>query len=214
MNCLEELEKYGLTKEQYEECLKVIANKKNKANDIDWSEICTMFNLPYSNVTLRKANDTIFGGAFIYQYMKENDVDTNISINDKKETRMNKDGSWTSNMLLSMTEEQSKDSEYILKAHGFNSEKWQITSLRNSVRQVISKQDGVITLYASYLTVKPISENGLSLSKIEKFFDNLDRNYSLPKINIEQKVNYDGDSMLLIDIADLHMNLQAYLFTT
>ena len=216
MNCLEEIEKYGLTPEQYEECLNLIADKKNKANDIDWSEICTMFNLPYSNVTLRKANDTIFGGAFVRQYEKEkkNIVDTNIPINDRKETRMNKDGSWTSNMLLSMTEEQSKDSDYILKAHGFDTDKWQITSLRNSVRQVISKQDGVITLYASYLTVKPVSENELSLSKIEEFFDNLDRNYSLPKLNIEQSVNYDGDSMLLIDIADLHMNLQASLFTT
>ena len=214
--CYEEISKVGITTEQYEECLRVLIDKKiDKVSDLDWKEICELYNLPYNYDSLRKANNTIFGGAFVAKYLQGKEVDLNREkILDKDiELKMNKDGSWSSNKLLQMTEEQSKDVSFVLKAHGFD-DNWQITSLRNSVRQVISKQDGIVTLYASYLTVKPINSNEIPLSKYAEFFDNLDRNYSIPKINDENKEYLNGNKMLLIDIADLHLNLQASLFTT
>ena len=62
MNITEELEKCGLSEEQYDECLQTILKKKNGDVDIDWSEICNQYKLPMSSVTLRKANGTIFKG--------------------------------------------------------------------------------------------------------------------------------------------------------
>ena len=219
MDLVSEISKAGLTKEQYEECVQLIIDKKNNVNDIDWQEICDRYNLSLSADTLRKANGTIFGGAFIAEYfqnkatMVENASVEAVQRSYNAETIINKDGTYSSNKLLAMNEAESKDPDYLLKAHGFDTSCWKIISARNNIRQVISKQDGVVTLYASFITVKPISEKDLPLSKIEEFFNNLDRKYSLPTL----KENYsymDGNKLLLIDIADLHMNLQSSVFTT
>ena len=100
-----------------------------------------------------------------------------------------------------------------MTAHGFDTSCWQIVSARNNIRQVISKDNGVVTLYASFITVKPIVRNDISLNKIADFFDKLDRNYSLPVLQKNESY-LEGNKLLLIDIADLHMNLQSSIFTT
>lgn len=232
MNITEELEKCGLSEEQYDECLQTILKKKNGDVDIDWSEICNQYKLPMSSVTLRKANGTIFGGYFVYEYLKYkkslNNVDKPIEqINNQKsdnkideikkhfgsEVSINKDGSFSSSKLLEMSENDSKDPNYLLQAHGFDNKLWKIVSARNTIRQVISKQDGVVTLYASYLTVKPLQDTEISFAQIEEIFDKLDRHYSIPVT--KDNISYlQGDKLLLINIADLHMNLQSSLFTT
>ena len=219
MDVISELSKVGLTEEQYEECIQLIIDKKNNVNDLDWQEICDKYNLYISSESLRKANCTIFGGAFIAEYFKnKSQAKVVSSIEDIQnrfgvETTINKDGTYSSNKLLVMNETESKDPEYILKAHGFDSTCWKIISARNNIRQVISKQDGIVTLYASFITVKPITDNDLSLSKLEEFFNNLDRKYSLPVLN-KNYAYKNGNKLLLIDIADLHLNLQSSIFTT
>lgn len=231
MDVKKELEQYGLSEEQYEECLQTILDKKNGDIDLDWSELCSQYELPISSVTLRKANGSIFGGCFVYEYLKyknsltKDNIDKQINKQNQEknfnniqrcsgnEVSFNKDGTLSSNKLIEMTEAQSKDRDYLLKVHGFDCLDWEISSARNTIRQVISKQNGTVTLYASYITVKPKKDNDIPLAKYNEFFDKLDRNYSLPCI----KNNYEylnGDKLLLIDIADLHMNLQASMFTT
>ena len=219
MNVLDELSNIGLTPEQYEDCVKLIVDKKNNIIDIDWQEICDKYNLSISSESLRKANCTVFGGSFIAEYfqnksklVEDSSID-NFQKNYSSETTINKDGTYSSNKLLIMNEAESKDPEYILKAHGFDTTCWKIVSARNNIRQVISKQDGVVTLYASFITVKPVSEKDLPLSKLEEFFNNLDRKYSLPVLNKNNSYK-QGNKLLLIDIADLHMNLQSSIFTT
>jgi len=223
MDLMYEISKAGLTSEQYEECIQLIIDKKNNINDMDWQEICGRYDLPISSDTLRKANGTIFGGAFIAEYFKEKPLESKTATqeetidNMKKsfntETSINKDGTYSSNKLLVMNDEESKDQNFILKAHGFDASCWKIVSLRNNIRQVISKQDGIVTLYASFLTVKPIGNNEIPLYKYEEFFNNLDRNYSLPSLKNNHSY-LNGSKLLLIDIADLHLNLQASMFTT
>lgn len=142
---------------------------------------------------------------------QENKSDSTLLNN--SEVSINKDGTYSSKKLLAMNERESKDPEYLLKAHGFDTDAWEVVSVRNNIRQAISRDDGVVTLYASFLTARPIKENGVPLNKIEDFFNRLDRNYSLPAV----KERYDylqGDKLLLINIADLHMNLQSTMMTT
>lgn len=67
----QELQKYGLSREQYENCLNDIKGKINGQNDMDWSEIVNKYNLNVHSDTLRKASQTIFGGAFISEYFAE-----------------------------------------------------------------------------------------------------------------------------------------------
>ena len=187
-----------------------VINKELGYEDRPLSE--TAYRKPYS-----QAKRFYYAGVFDQKPVVAPKTDTieDLKVAFGAETSINKDGSYSSKRLIEMSEVQSKDPKYILKAHGFEPNDWEIVSVRNTIRQAISRQneDGVATLYASYITVKPIKENDLSLEKIDKFFDDLDRNYSLPEIKRTNEY-LEGDKLLLIDIADLHHNLQATMFTS
>lgn len=215
---IQEVQKYGLTIEQYENCLRDISDKVFNINDMDWVEIRDKYNLSINHDTLRKANGTIFGGAFVAKYYKLKDDQSQVNdIEEAKnryrnEVSLNKDGTTSSNKLIEMSEEQSKDINYLLKAHGFSAECWELVSAKNNIWNVYSKKDGISTLYSSKITVKPIKLN-ITSDLIHKWFDKLDRTYSLPKVKITNDY-LSGNKLLLIDISDLHMNLQASMFVT
>lgn len=66
----EKIQEYGLTLEQYESCLSDAYAKANHEIDMDWQEIITKYGLDIHYDTLRKATQTIFGGAFVSEYFK------------------------------------------------------------------------------------------------------------------------------------------------
>lgn len=77
----EKIREYGLTPEQYESCLSDAYAKANHIIDLDWQEIIDKYGLDIHYDTLRKATQTIFGGAFVSEYFKSkkainNDNDT------------------------------------------------------------------------------------------------------------------------------------------
>lgn len=63
------LAEYGFTREVYEQCLSDIRDKMNGLNDLDWGDIVSKYKLEMVSDTLRKANATVFGGKFIYEYL-------------------------------------------------------------------------------------------------------------------------------------------------
>ena len=196
---------FGLTKEQYEECIELMINKKiDKSIDIDWQEICEMYNLSYHRDVLRKSQETIFGGAFVASYYRDkylNAVNT-PNIDNKNYSSLNtinKDGTYSSSKLISMNEEQAKDVSFILNAHGFDDKSWKLVSAKNNIRQVVSKQDGVVTLYASFITVKPITD--LNLKDVESFYKELCNKYETPTV---KRIETKGKYMYELPIMDLH----------
>lgn len=64
------IQEYGLTPEQYELCLSDAYQKANHIIDMDWQEIIDKYGLDIHYDTLRKATQTIFGGAFVSEYFK------------------------------------------------------------------------------------------------------------------------------------------------
>lgn len=85
-----EIEKYGLSIDDYEKCLKDAYDKVNGIKDMDWSEIIHKYNLDIHRDTLRKATQTIFGGAFVYEYYQNKKVlsyDDDEYLNEIKEQR-------------------------------------------------------------------------------------------------------------------------------
>lgn len=82
MNTKEEILKNNLSVEQYEEILKLIADKKEQIDDIDWSDICKKYSLGLNKDSLRKMNDGIFGGYFVKKYMEEKNQKNNLSTKD------------------------------------------------------------------------------------------------------------------------------------
>ena len=82
-----------------------------------------------------------------------------VVVNDKRrgtEIVINKDGSETSSTVLQMTSEQAKDQDYVLRAHGFDVNDWEIVSARNNFWQQNSVEKGLIDLYQSKITVKHV----------------------------------------------------------
>lgn len=75
-NFEEELSKYGLTTETYEQVCKDISDKLEGNNDLDWSEIRDKYDIKCAVDTIRKSSSTIFGGQFRTEYLK-NQIYTN-----------------------------------------------------------------------------------------------------------------------------------------
>ena len=67
---IEKIQEYGLTPEQYEACLSDSYQKANHIVDVDWQDIIDKYGLDIHYDTLRKATQTIFGGAFVSEYYK------------------------------------------------------------------------------------------------------------------------------------------------
>jgi predicted phosphodiesterase len=99
-----------------------------------------------------------------------------------------------------MSEEQLKDVNYILKAHGFDPKVWELTSAKNNIWNVYSKQDGISTLYSSKITVKPTTS--ISLELVEDFYKDLCDNYNPPTRKYVHKES--SGIMLEVPIFDLH----------
>lgn len=213
---------YGMTPEQYEASFAEITAKVQGNSDKDWTEIIDEYSIPLSRNTLRNACSNVYGSVFVKEYFEKKrkremeDLSEEIAPLSppryKEQTDVNKDGSFTSDRLIEINEENLKNPEFLLNAHGYDPLEWELVSARNSIWNQGGKS-GVKNLYASKINVKPRTEILITLNKIEEFFNRLDRNYSKPEI-LKNNSYLDGDKLLLIDIADLHMNLQATLFST
>lgn len=123
----------------------------------------------------------------------------------KESLDINADGSYASSKPLWMTLEQVKDKDYLLKAHGFEPGAWELVSARNNIWNSYSKQDGIMTLYSSKITVKPKTQSWT--------FDDLIRAIS-EKTNPEL-VELDEDRepvdrMLEIPFYDMHWGVSDF----
>lgn len=74
---IEKIREYGLTPEQYELCLSDAYQKANHTIDLEWQEIIDKYGLDIHYDTLRKATQTIFGGAFVSEYFKSKQAGKN-----------------------------------------------------------------------------------------------------------------------------------------
>lgn len=112
-----------------------------------------------------------------------------------------KNGEYKSSKLLQMDSKQSKDPNYMLGAHGFNKDEWELLTLHNSMWNAQSKKDGICTIYSSRITVRPrtaISEDMIfaSVEKVQPVF-----------IKGFDPVGKPQGGLLVIQLADIHLPL-------
>jgi len=193
--------------DQYKE--RLVLNKK--AYGLYWSDIAQLW---LDHTGQRKSDD--YFRKFRKRLEKRDNKNIQVSLdlqlendelvieplNYKESVEINKDGSQTSNKLVRMSIEESKDVNYLLKAHGYDIYEWELVSARNNIWNVYSKQDGIKTLYSSKITVKP-RKGSISLEEVKEFFEEMSQNYKSP-IHTPTNYSYDG-KMLEINIADLHV---------
>jgi hypothetical protein len=124
--------------------------------------------------------------------------------NYKEEYKIEPDGSHKSDKLLRMSAEQLKDVDYLLNAHGFNRDSWELVTARNNIWNSYSKQDGVQTLYASKITVKP-KVNGLNIDQLIKAIKDMK-----PVSITHNKVEVKDKRLLEIPVFDPHFGISDY----
>ena len=130
-----------------------------------------------------------------------------VITNYKETIELNKDGSQSSDKLLVMSQEQSKDVNYLLQAHGYCIKSWELISARNNIWNVYSKQDGINTLYSSKIVVKPRIDN-ITFEEITEHFEEFSNNYIKP--NIKKYTYTNSGKMIEIPIMDLHLGKLAW----
>lgn len=206
INFEEELRKYGLTNETYEAACNDIDMKQNGSIDLDWSEIKDKYGINLASDSIRKANGTIFGGSFRTAYFKNKSLSSCIpdiekaKSSYKSEQSINKDGTYTSDKLISIKEDELKNPDSLLRAHGFDSKDWELVSARNNIWNVYSKQDGIQELYSSKIVVKPRTD--ISIEEIREFYKELLDTYSSPTV---KKYETKNGLMFELPIVDLHL---------
>jgi hypothetical protein len=141
----------------------------------------------------------------IHSDFNDKDLENTLNKNYKNVVELNKDGSQTSDKLLTMSEEECKDVNYLLKAHGYDTVSWELVSARNNIWNVYSKLDGVQTLYSSKIVVKPRTSYEWNEADAIKIFKNLKSDYKNKMVVAEQYSK--NDKALVVPIADFHFGL-------
>ena len=88
-------------------------------------------------------------------------IEENKPINEidrKIDLTISADGTQTRQALLELSEETIKTPILLLRAHGYDPNEFELVNVKNSMWHQKSNQDGLHTLYASKITVKPRTE--------------------------------------------------------
>ncbi|WP_077325757.1 hypothetical protein [Virgibacillus siamensis] len=113
------------------------------------------------------------------------------------------DGTEVSDTLIKISQDRLKDNDYILKAHGYDPDEWEISSHQFSMWNHFNKEmDNPKVLYASKVKVIP-KKDKFSLDKL------LESVKQVPEVNI-QPVHTREQSYLNIPLADMHFGIATY----
>lgn len=119
-------------------------------------------------------------------------------VNYKETVEISADGSHKSDKLLRMTAKDSKSPEFLLRAHGYDPNEWELMNAKNNIWNSYSKQDGLMTLYSSRISAKPLKV-GFDFEKLEELVTKKPKY----KITTDKKFNLVGD-YLLLPLFDMH----------
>lgn len=184
-----------------EEILELGIKKKKGEIDKSYNQLVVDYNLPFKNGDCFRK--------YISRHMdiRQKSTSSQLVNNNKVTTEIKNDGTQVSDKLIEMSEYNSKNPEYLLKAHGYDSNLFELISARNSIWNSGDKE-----LYSSRIAVKPKQIPDLSIQKINKIFNSLKVS---KKHNLIQYENLENrKKALFVNIADLHLGLQSYLETS
>lgn len=113
-----------------------------------------------------------------------------------------KSGEQISKRIIEMSEADAKDTEFLLKAHGYDPDVWEILTARSNFWNTYSKKDGILGLYASRIMVKP-KISGLNMDKLAEHFTKFSREYKTTTEEVSMHYT-PGGKLLEINLCDLH----------
>lgn len=187
---------------------------KYYGGDTDWNEVVQ---LRQSFLGAGESFDTVRkGGKLIGEYLSEGwsivppDGSADVA-GEMKRTIDKVNGTETVEARVTVdSEDLLRDEDYMLRLNGYDPNRWEIKQFRTSKWNCGYEGN---TLYSTKLTVAP-KPYEISDADLEAWLAKLHERQVRPA---EPRYNYeyeDSDKMLLINIADLHYNLQSTMFSS
>lgn len=201
--------------------------KNRKEYDLTWDEVADILNEEYdthkSESVYRKWWYAFSDGCEYTNNMykdipkgttKEDieaiqEVTDNESETKQVEVEIQSNGTQTSTIRVKLTDEQKKDSDFLLKVHGYDPNYWEIVNAKQTIWNQNSNKKGMIDLYSSKITVRPRKGFNWNEENIRKIFDSLceDKVFE-PEL---YECTQESKNLLFIPLADIHFGLMATL---
>lgn len=121
-----------------------------------------------------------------------------------KSVTINENGTQSSSAIIKMSQQQAKDINYILEAHGYNKDDWEVVTTTNSEWQTQLKGGFIETLYASKITVRPKTKEFSAIDTYKQLLEMPTKHVPIP---IKKKEN---GQLLEIALQDLHIGKMAW----
>lgn len=106
------------------------------------------------------------------------------------------DGSARSDRLLALDAARCKDDDYLLTAHGFDPDEWEVIAARSSLWEQSTREGESVPLYASRITVRP----RVPVLDLEALVAALN---AVEPVTVEMP-EPNGDKLLELDLFDMH----------
>ncbi len=173
-----------------------IKNGENRWKDLnDFRLACGQ--KPLHEDSLRK------GALLLDEYDEAGMINTDTTSNGQyfgETVGVNSKGEISSEKKISLTADKLKDSNYLIKAHGFNPDEFEIISARSSFWGKEKGKD----FYSSRISIRPKKES-LTVEFLSEFFKYKDFEKHKDPVAIKQ---YDKNGEFLeVDVPDLHIGL-------
>jgi hypothetical protein len=117
----------------------------------------------------------------------------------------NGDGTVSSDRLIAMSEEDSKDPRRVVELHGFDPDEWVLIDVINNYWQMMKSHKtggGSHTLYQSKIRLRPRNPDEITLKDIDAFFEG----YTPPKLAPKAKRKEQDGQLLEIVLGDMHLD--------
>lgn len=192
---------YMTVKEQALNLINDSLLKSRRESDLDWTDIKDKHPIMEHSSDILRRYSTAWKlledwGVVDFSNINPKDIETPAY---KETHELVAGGVQKSDKLIKMNAQQAKDANYILQAHGFDTEEWEIVNAKNNIWNVNSKVQGVQTLYSSKITVKP-KNSGFNIDKFLEKIENIKPKY------IKQPVE-STERLLTISYVDLHFGI-------
>ncbi|MDV4829902.1 hypothetical protein NNG48_07305 [Enterococcus faecium] len=167
--------------------------------DHTWNELTDAFNAKFG---VHYAKEKI--RTYYRRHLKDVSESEGAKVMAGETVTLKENGEQISQIKIAMTREQSKNPEYLLKAHGYNEKDW---TVKSAVSNIWDGQtaDGPQIMYQSKITVAPRKPGEINIDELIQAITTETEPVALP-IQKHEK----GLENLVIPLSDLHFGVSTY----
>jgi hypothetical protein len=136
----------------------------------------------------------------------DSEIDRKIAEYGIRVEKNNKDGTVTRERMFAIKQTDNKDDETLMRLHGYDPDEWDCINSYQKIWNAYSKQDGVVELCSSKITVKP-KVKGITKEVVEEWWESI---VSLNPAPYVTKQYNAGEVMGIYSPADPHFGKLAW----